>query len=89
MRSSYLTLLTSACVTSAYVWPSPKLEELDHFRWDQTGFNAQDFAEGGLTRFGDPPSAPCDLFFGDITGKAGRSNAADWIRTVRCTCSSC
>jgi hypothetical protein len=67
-----LALLASMSLASvqAYFWPSPQLDALEAMRWDQN-------------RFGIAPLIrPCDLFiFGPVN--SGRSNAADWIRTVR------
>jgi hypothetical protein len=59
---------------SAYVWPNPQLDALEHYRFDQYGYNADDNAiPGGVT--------PCtSTFVFDDT--PGRSNAADWIRNV-------
>lgn len=59
---------------AAYTWPSPQLDELESLHYDQGGYNAHgSIFVGGVT--------PCTLFlFGNTPG---RSNAAEWIRTVR------
>jgi hypothetical protein len=66
-----LTFLSTA---SAYTWPSPQLDALEAARFDQFGINAA----STLTFAGF--IQPCDRFFSSDTG---RSDAADWIRTVR------
>ncbi|KAF7342268.1 Peroxidase [Mycena venus] len=64
-----LALLTSLVTANAYIWPSPQLDALEALRWDQD--------RNGITAL----IQPCDFFiFG--SAKSGRSNAADWIRTV-------
>ena len=78
MSVSRLRLLValSICGTlsTAYTWPSPQLDELESLHYDQAGYNAHgSIFVGGVT--------PCTLFlFGNTPG---RSNAAEWIRTVR------
>ncbi|KAK7018121.1 peroxidase [Favolaschia claudopus] len=62
-----------AICTTAYTWPSPKLDALEAARFDQLGDNA---VSAELTSF----IQPCDLFL--LPGNTGRSNAADWIRTA-------
>ena len=65
-------LLLAACAT-AYTWPNPQLDELESLLYDQHGFNERGILAGALT--------PCNAFgFGSTVN---RSNAADWIRTVR------
>lgn len=61
-------------IVSAYTWPNPKLDELESLLYDQFGF----LSHGGIVA---SALAPCDTFnFGQTVN---RSNAADWIRTVR------
>jgi hypothetical protein len=70
-----LTLLLAHVVAStAYVWPSPKLDALEAMRWDQ------DDTLNGFAPF----VQPCSFFiFGDDEGTpTGRANGPDWIRTV-------
>lgn len=66
-------LVLSVTAAHAYVWPNAQLDELEHLRYDQAGYNAGPLT-GVLT--------PCDAY--SFGASAGRSNAADWIRTVRC-----
>jgi hypothetical protein len=71
MRSPVLLTLLVTRVTQAYVWPSPKLDSLESLRFDLDRRGAVGFLN------------PCDVFiFGDGSGPSGRSDAADWIRTV-------
>ena len=71
-------LLLAACA-SAYTWPNPQLDELESLLYDQHGFNERGILAGALT--------PCNAFgFGSTVN---RSNAADWIRTVRLTSRCC
>ena len=60
----------------AYTWPSPKLDRLEAMRWDQLGYNS---FEPALF------VTPCDRYIHPTEkGYEGvRSNAGDWIRTVR------
>lgn len=58
-------------VVAAYTWPNPQLDELDSQRYDRVGYNA---------RRATASVKPCDRFDFGVSG--GRSNAADWIRTV-------
>lgn len=53
--------------TNAYIWPSPQLDALEEMRFEP-------FLAGFVN--------PCDLFLFDGS-HSRRSNAADWIRTVR------
>lgn len=62
-----LALFTFLATTNAYIWPSPQLDELDQMRFEQP--------LAGFVR-------PCDLFIFDGSN-SGRSDTADWIRTVR------
>ena len=67
------SILLLAVYASAYTWPSPQLDELESLLYDQHGFNERGILAGALS--------PCNTFgFGNIVN---RSNAADWIRTVR------
>ncbi|KAJ7653390.1 heme peroxidase [Mycena rosella] len=67
-----LIFLASLVTTNTYVWPSPQLDALESARFDQLGHNKL---------FG-PDINPCntDSFTGNTSG---RSDAGDWIRTVR------
>ena len=56
----------------AYTWPNPQLDALESLIYDQAGFNPKPIA-GKLV--------PCSQF--DFGTTPNRSNAADWIRTVR------
>jgi hypothetical protein len=70
-----LTLLASLATANAYVWPSPKLDALEAMRWDQSDtFN-------GMEAF---ILDNCQFFLqeNEDGSGTGRSNAADWIRTV-------
>jgi hypothetical protein len=62
-----LAVFALVATTNAYIWPSPQLDELDAMRFEQP-----------LAAF----VRPCDLFLFD-SGHSGRSDTADWIRTVR------
>ncbi|KAJ7263439.1 putative L-ascorbate oxidase [Mycena rebaudengoi] len=67
------TLLASIATASAYVWPSPKLDALEAFRWEQSST--------GLGLF----VRPCKAFGKDALagrGRSGRANVPDWIRTA-------
>jgi hypothetical protein len=56
---------------SAYTWPNPQMETLDALRYEQTGPAGQ--ATGTFV-------FPCNQF---IDGSdTGRTNAANWLRTV-------
>ena len=68
---TWLALLVASA--SGYTWPNPKLDELEALLYDQFGFNAPGILTAVL---------PCNSFV-DFNGIANRSNAADWIRTVR------
>jgi hypothetical protein len=53
---------------SAYKWPNPVIDELDHQLFNQRGYNAiNTIAQRGV--------ADCSLFFED--GRRGRQNAAE------------
>ncbi|KAF7343082.1 Peroxidase [Mycena venus] len=68
------TFLVYLLTVRAYVWPSPQLEALDGLRF---GMASHD--DGGLSVF----MQPCDtFFFANGTGRSGRANAADWVRTA-------
>ncbi|KAH7097002.1 putative L-ascorbate oxidase, partial [Auriculariales sp. MPI-PUGE-AT-0066] len=57
---------------AGYTWPNPRLDALEHMRWDTSGYNAQ-----GMELFiGDD----CTGTFGGLP--TGRTAAADWIRNV-------
>ncbi|KAF7305702.1 Peroxidase [Mycena chlorophos] len=64
-------LLAVAAAANAYTWPSPQLDALESFRYDQLGFNGH-----FVYNFIDPCTAASE---GTPTG---RSTAADWIRTA-------
>jgi hypothetical protein len=66
-----LALLTYVAAAHAYLWPSPVLEELDSLLYELT-------VDTTTIPF---LIDPCFNFLGGST--TGRSNAADWIRTVR------
>jgi hypothetical protein len=62
-----------ASVSHAYVWPNPKLDALEHLRYDGHGYNSiNDILY---------PLIPCSKSF-PYRRIEGRSNAADWIRNV-------
>ncbi|KAJ7927771.1 heme peroxidase [Mycena leptocephala] len=66
-----LSLFAYFATVTAYIWPSPQLDALEALRFEQPFAN---FIQ------------PCNLFSFDAQGsgsRSGRSNAADWIRTVR------
>lgn len=58
-------------LVSAYTWPNPQLDELESQRYDRVGYNARKMTAS---------VKPCSRFDFGVSG--GRSNAADWIRTV-------
>ncbi|KAJ7620424.1 heme peroxidase [Roridomyces roridus] len=64
-------LLLLAPFATAYIWPSPQLDALESLRFDQLGFNGHFFFD-----FLDP----CTFAADEVP--AGRSIAADWIRTA-------
>ncbi|KAJ6521703.1 heme peroxidase [Mycena capillaripes] len=68
------TLFAYVAGTTAYVWPSPKLDALEAQRWDQ------DDTISGFASF----LQPCDFFIaGNEDGAlTGRANGPDWIRTA-------
>jgi hypothetical protein len=72
--SSIFVAAALSTLGSAYIWPNPQLDALEHYRFDQYGYNADDNDfPVGLT--------PCNRSF--VTDNTpGRSNAADWIRNV-------
>ncbi|PVF94577.1 heme peroxidase [Serendipita vermifera] len=65
--------LGASSLVRAYKWPNPLHDELDHYLFDQQGYNT------GATVFqGGIPQ--CSHFFGADT--FGRQNAAEWLRTA-------
>jgi hypothetical protein len=71
-----LALLAYFATAHAYHWPSPILDELESLLYIVTP------GVSGMANF----VQPCDTFSfapKDSSGHTGRSNAADWIRTVR------
>jgi hypothetical protein len=56
--------------TTAYVWPSPQLDALESLRWDLDRHPIAPFVQ------------PCTFFLFSVDGPSGRSNVADWVRTV-------
>ncbi|KAJ7287100.1 heme peroxidase [Mycena rebaudengoi] len=68
-----LTLVAYLATASAYVWPSPQLDALESLRWDQAGHNVQPFVTF---------VEPCNPFLFKPHQGSGRSDLADWIRTV-------
>lgn len=73
-----LGVLSCLSIVHAYIWPSPQLDALEAVRFDQLGFTV---LGSSLANF----VSPCNLFlFGTTAGgeTSGRSDAADWIRTV-------
>jgi hypothetical protein len=78
-----LGTLTFFATASAYVWPSPQLDALEALRFDQTGFSVLSTTLSTFVK-------PCALFVfdGTVGTTSGRSNAADWIRTVRSSMAS-
>jgi len=76
MFREFTLLLVATSLASArqHTWPDSQLDELEHLRFDQAGYNSAPFA-GGVT--------PCDTYlFDQPDSKTGRSNTADWIRTA-------
>jgi hypothetical protein len=78
MSSAYLLrLLALFAVVSAvagYTWPNPRLDALERLRYEQAGPRGS---------FIGPLVTPCNQFiFGRTPKKGGRTNAADWLRTV-------
>jgi len=71
--SSVLLLAYAGISTSfVYTWPDPKYDGMEGIRWQQLGYN-----QNQITTLIEP----CDQF---LNGPGfGRSNAADWVRTVR------
>jgi hypothetical protein len=73
MLHSSLVLLAVVGLAAGYKWPSPQLEKLDQLRYEQSGVN------GHVAGF----VQPCSAFNFDFDStRAGRTNAADWLRTV-------
>ncbi|KAJ7078004.1 hypothetical protein B0H15DRAFT_540137 [Mycena belliarum] len=69
-----LTLFARLATSIAYIWPSPKLDALEAFRWDQDGTTV------GFAAF----FQPCEFnnFEKTETTPSGRANGPDWIRTA-------
>ena len=71
-RVALVAALFGTSVSNAYTWPNPLLEELDHQLHDRKGYNAARVPIG--------LSPDCTAF---VAGPlAGRSDVADWVRTV-------
>ena len=72
-----LTLFSSIFVVPAhaYTWPNPLLDELESQVYDRRGYR-----ERGLTS----GVTPCNFFI--LGAQKGRTNAADWLRSVSCFC---
>ena len=64
-------------MTQAYTWPNPRLDELESQIYDRRGYRARGLT-GGVT--------PCNFFI--LGPQRGRTNAADWLRTVSQCCSA-
>lgn len=74
MKTSLLVTLVLGAFprfASSWTWPDAQMSELDAQRYDRKGYNS---------RILTVVVTPCDSFQFEKTG--GRSNAADWIRTV-------
>ena len=71
MLSTSLLVLSAAGLSAAYTWPNPQMERFDVLRYEQFGVGA-DF---GLF------VKPCNIY--NFGTKTGRTNSADWLRTVR------
>lgn len=68
LRLAFFAYLAAA---HAYLWPSPQLDALEGMRF-QVDASFVDFIQ------------PCDAFsFAPDDRPSGRSNLADWVRTVR------
>ncbi|KAJ7188844.1 heme peroxidase [Mycena filopes] len=68
-QSLFACLACFATSATAYIWPSPRLDALELFRWDQE--------KSGLLGV----IQPCNFFLFDGGSSSGRSDASDWIRT--------
>jgi hypothetical protein len=79
MLVGLLAAVAAAPNVNGYIWPNPRLDDLESLRWDQ--FGARHTFIGGFV-------TPCNQFIGkngqfeDIQ-YGGRTDAADWLRTVR------
>jgi hypothetical protein len=71
---SALGALLLISTANAYIWPSPQLDALEAVRFDQLGFTV---LPSSISLFVNP----CNLFV-FAGANSGRSDAADWIRTV-------
>lgn len=74
-KSALLAFVLSALPHKSWTWtfPNAQMSEIDSQRYDRKGFNSRLLPTILVS--------PCDSFvLGSNTG--GRSNAADWIRTV-------
>jgi hypothetical protein len=70
MHVLYKSLSFGIAFTSlarAYKWPSPLLDDLDHYLFDQQGYNTGPVFSGGVPQ--------CSHFFG--SDLIGRQNAAE------------
>jgi hypothetical protein len=66
-------LLAAVPAVAGYAWPNPRMDALESLRYDQGGP-----AGSILSAF----VIPCNQFIHDGAGPSGRTNAADWLRTV-------
>lgn len=73
LSGTAVTIAASITLSAAYVWPNPMLDELESLHYDQRGYKNY----GSSIALGVDP---CSKFLFGRT--PGRSNAADWIRTV-------
>ncbi|KAH8101415.1 heme peroxidase [Cristinia sonorae] len=73
-RVCFATILSSASVGNAYIWPNPMLEELDSQLYDRQGYNARGLP-GGMR-------PDCNVFFFNNVPGTGRANVGDWVRTA-------
>jgi hypothetical protein len=72
-----IVLLAFSLPVFGYQWPDPRMNDLEHFRWDQ-----QKAAGRGVDLSSE--EVPCNSFIRDVgpPPQVGRTNAADWLRTV-------
>ncbi|KAJ7124331.1 hypothetical protein C8R44DRAFT_875382 [Mycena epipterygia] len=73
-----LTLLASLATANAYSWPSPQLDALEAARFNQFILSRGPVEVSGFAGFINP----CDEFPFVVDVGTGRSNAANWIRTL-------
>ena len=66
-----VAIVTFGVPATAYLWPSPMLDALENYRYDQLGINSPILADF---------VNPCTDFI--FANGGPRSDAADWIRTV-------